>query len=551
MANFERISKSALAFAKEQKGAPSDGAMLAFFLDPALGLQLMVPGGEPIDQLHITLFSFGEREDFVEGFLRANCSPRAFRAALGNFAQQCSSLEGEIAGIGCFTARPETNPFLALVDIPGLPLFYQKLQTLLDELHISYQKNHGYTPHITLKYLQSGEKLPFRSLPPLPFLFSGMSLAVDQKRFFFPFQEKKKIFSLYEKKEKEILSLSFEENKKAFQQLLQEQEQWKKQNWIENPILGTATSSQKHYRGRHDQRMHGNRYHVNESGNRVLKPKPENYKTAEEAGLFLQKKYGIPVSLGNMADSIAVRTVTQLDKLFQEYPGPKEKLVAIGAAQTLPEAFQKVMQGEKIPFAAIVKSGDSYALAYSDTTFGSEETFRQKIAKVSDNYLVDGSIEGLSTHEYGHLVKFHIESANAFLNGVEGYGPYDIGTVAGTYRLWEQGQVRKGTTMEVSEYGKANADEAFAEGFTSLHFTPEEKQSAYVKSQEVLLKTFYKTNGEQNWGKEEPSWDQEMRRISRDASKKSAQTLKPIVSALELDEQYQGYFDYFLNQKAR
>lgn len=205
MTYFETYSSALLPLLERKNGNTTDGAMVALFIDPTIGMELALPGGLPVNQLHITLLSFGDAEDFNEGLIAASCTPRMLRRGLADIAASCAHVRGSVSGVGCFSVdngqRGSTahvhdvyeegqRPFIALVDIPHIHKIHHELEEFCKANNIPYQHNHGFTPHITLRYLAPEEQFPTQSLPKLPLEFNGFTLTIATRRLFFPFKEK-------------------------------------------------------------------------------------------------------------------------------------------------------------------------------------------------------------------------------------------------------------------------------------------------------------------------------------------------------------------------
>jgi 2'-5' RNA ligase len=117
--------------------------MVALFLPDELARQFALEGGEPVEQLHVTLAFLGDAEGLGD--------PEALQALVGGWAAATAPLEGEISGVGLFTAGPEAVTYLSL-DVPELPEARQMLSDLLVLAGQPISTTHGFTPHCTLDY---------------------------------------------------------------------------------------------------------------------------------------------------------------------------------------------------------------------------------------------------------------------------------------------------------------------------------------------------------------------------------------------------------------
>jgi hypothetical protein len=119
------------------------GVMVAFYLQPSVAADVALDGGEPADDLHVTLAFLGDSADLPD--------PGALQTVVAGWAAQVAPLAGEISGVGLFTAGDGPVTYLSL-DLPSLP---KTRQSLIDALVAAGQPvsfGHGFTPHVTLAY---------------------------------------------------------------------------------------------------------------------------------------------------------------------------------------------------------------------------------------------------------------------------------------------------------------------------------------------------------------------------------------------------------------
>jgi len=125
------------------QGQASTGVMIALYPDPTLATKLALAGGEPPDELHITLAFLGDESDLKD--------PAGLQAAVQAWAKTTPALAGEISGPGLFTAGPDPVTYLS-IDLPSLPDARQRLVDALAAAGAEPSQEHGFTPHMTLDY---------------------------------------------------------------------------------------------------------------------------------------------------------------------------------------------------------------------------------------------------------------------------------------------------------------------------------------------------------------------------------------------------------------
>lgn len=139
--------KTATAGALPQQPDNSDGIMVALYPDQATAKSLAVEGGEPVDELHVTLAYLGRTGDVS---FTADDVVAAVRGAVAEH----QPLSGSVGGLGVFPAGDDGTPVWAPVDVPGLETLRENIVRSLDEGPTAgaVARNHGYTPHLTLGY---------------------------------------------------------------------------------------------------------------------------------------------------------------------------------------------------------------------------------------------------------------------------------------------------------------------------------------------------------------------------------------------------------------
>lgn len=153
------------------------GAMVALYLPPGVAEQLAVPGYEPADELHLTLAYLG-KADQLSALQVAAIETATLQAAAG-----ARPLRATVSGLGRFTNVPKGSPEVvwAALDVPGLDELRVRLVGWLVELGVEPDRTHGFTPHVTLAYVEPGVE-PVDDVPDLEFTFDRLTTAIAGRR---------------------------------------------------------------------------------------------------------------------------------------------------------------------------------------------------------------------------------------------------------------------------------------------------------------------------------------------------------------------------------
>lgn len=165
----------------------SQSAMVALYPSREVAEMLALEGGEDVDELHITLAYLGS--DAV-----AKLDREKVVAALAPLAAASKPLDGEVSGLGRFTpgypAGQEPWPLYASIDLPALPEFRQRLVATLEAVGVEVAKDHGFTPHLTLAYVEAEDEEAAAAVlaggvPPIPLHFGEIVLVWGEDRISF------------------------------------------------------------------------------------------------------------------------------------------------------------------------------------------------------------------------------------------------------------------------------------------------------------------------------------------------------------------------------
>jgi 2'-5' RNA ligase len=163
LAKFLGRVKQPESMAKGEGGdeEPADpGVMIAWVLPNALAERLALPGGESPSSLHMTLCYLGKLSEIGDEALDKA------RMVCRFIALRLSPPGGRISGVGRFALDDDDSKecFYLSVDMPALPEFRAELVRVLGVAGVDYRKDHGFTPHVSIKYLERGEPNPYDSM---------------------------------------------------------------------------------------------------------------------------------------------------------------------------------------------------------------------------------------------------------------------------------------------------------------------------------------------------------------------------------------------------
>lgn len=126
------------------------GLYVACWLGAADADALHLPAGEPAERLHVTLAYLGDVDELPAGaFATAADAVQAVAATAG-------PLDGTVPGYGMFRGGENGDVFWAAVDVPGLAGLRQRICDRLAAAALPPVEPHGWTPHVTLAYLEPG-----------------------------------------------------------------------------------------------------------------------------------------------------------------------------------------------------------------------------------------------------------------------------------------------------------------------------------------------------------------------------------------------------------
>ncbi|BDP44856.1 hypothetical protein DAETH_48250 (plasmid) [Deinococcus aetherius] len=158
-----------------------DGVLACLVPDPEVAQALAQEGGEAWGELHLTLAFFGKVDDL---------DPTALRGLQGELRTAAENRDDPvtavIGGLGRFSL-PEKDAFHATVDAPALLALREDVLDRAREHGLEASSLHGFTPHITLAYLDGDAPNPLHRLTPIDTVFTELQLWVGADRYAFSF----------------------------------------------------------------------------------------------------------------------------------------------------------------------------------------------------------------------------------------------------------------------------------------------------------------------------------------------------------------------------
>lgn len=125
---------------------------VACWLTPSQAARVAVQGGEPPEALHMTLCCVGDPAGIPGGRVTVD-------QIVARWAAATAPIAGTVCGTGRF-AGGDRDCFYASIDSPQLADARQQLWEMLKGAGVEPDDTHGFTPHVTLTYLERGRPAP-------------------------------------------------------------------------------------------------------------------------------------------------------------------------------------------------------------------------------------------------------------------------------------------------------------------------------------------------------------------------------------------------------
>lgn len=159
------------------------GLAVVLTLPPDVARAVALPGGDAPEDLHCTLAFLGLASDYDE-------AERAeLEAVVRAWAADRAAIPATLNGVGRFAGGVGGDPLYLAVDAPRLAAERAALaQALVDAGHPP-RETHGYTPHVTLRYVPATELVSMRRAEPVALTFAAAAIWAGQGRVVIPFGE--------------------------------------------------------------------------------------------------------------------------------------------------------------------------------------------------------------------------------------------------------------------------------------------------------------------------------------------------------------------------
>jgi 2'-5' RNA ligase len=149
--------------------------MVCFDPPSAITEQMATHGTEPAQALHITLGVIPMTE------VDSPTAVGTLQGAVAAFASGMPPLNMRVAGLGRFHNGAERQDALvALIDSVGITEMRTRLAQALASAGFGFDNSHGFTPHMTLAYLDGSDEEGVSLPPSLTWVQSTITVAIEE-----------------------------------------------------------------------------------------------------------------------------------------------------------------------------------------------------------------------------------------------------------------------------------------------------------------------------------------------------------------------------------
>jgi 2'-5' RNA ligase len=153
------------------------GCMVAFYPPSDVASKLAIKDGEDPSELHVTLGYLGKLDQIS--------NPEALKEAMSAFALKFGPIKGDFGGVGRFSASDTSDSkdvIYASADVPELVDFRHNLILVIESTGVQISRIHGFTPHMTLSYVDINEDTPIRRIEHTEVLFESVWLVLGEEK---------------------------------------------------------------------------------------------------------------------------------------------------------------------------------------------------------------------------------------------------------------------------------------------------------------------------------------------------------------------------------
>lgn len=157
----------------------SGSCMIALYPPADAAERLAVQGGLAPGDMHLTVAYTGDAADADASTLTRVAQSLAAR----------SPVTGAISGHARFTGGSDGDVIVALVDSPAVDQLRRDAEAALAGQGIALPSEHGFTPHITIGYLDPADPDPVGRIPAFPVTFGAVTATHGDQRASYPFSD--------------------------------------------------------------------------------------------------------------------------------------------------------------------------------------------------------------------------------------------------------------------------------------------------------------------------------------------------------------------------
>lgn len=162
--------------------------MIAMYPSLDTARKMAIPGGEKPEDIHLTLVYVSEYPTSMD----VGNSIKAVSAFVREQTYEDDEIiyDGRTSGFGRFVNEDDPDVLYAGVDLVDLVKIRRKIIHELNEYDVNIDiPKHGFTPHMTLKYMKASEPLPFDRYPTQELVFDNISIVSDSYRYDVPVKD--------------------------------------------------------------------------------------------------------------------------------------------------------------------------------------------------------------------------------------------------------------------------------------------------------------------------------------------------------------------------